>query len=112
MIDTMRARAHVNHGRWIASCPNPDCNGAEELHPWSGYQCGHTACAVTVHPETVFHCSYCRTVAAVDWPELQKRPRVENRNWFPADHEQAVKWGLPHGQTVDELRVELTERSS
>lgn len=119
MIDNTRARAHVNWGRWVATCPNRDCNNAEEIHPWPGYPCGHSMCTVSEYPERVFHCSLCRAVASIEWPsnaaelwmELGNRPRMETRNWYPAGHEHAAQWSLPHGQTVRDLAAEHAERA-
>lgn len=113
MLATLVARAYVSWGRWVASCPNPDCESAEEVHPWLGYQCGHRNCRHTGRERT-FMCSACRLVAPIEWPPnadelwsaLEERPKVENRNWFPAEHELALRWGVPHGQSVNDLRRE------
>lgn len=73
--------AYVNHGRWIAECP--DCKNAQ------------LACK-TDHR---FLCNECGNVAvdnlwrAVIWPAnvegiesmLESRPRV-NQNWVPGEH--------------------------
>ncbi len=112
MIST-RARACVNHGRWLAHCPN-GCNNAEELHPWGAYKCGHGSCSTPPYPEPMFHCSNCHTLASIDWPTdaadlwaaLLERPDERNRNWYPLGHDLAESWGLPTGQSVDDLRVE------
>lgn len=119
---TVMARAHVNWGRWIASCPNVNCNSAEEIHPWTGYECGHRACRengfARTGPDTMFCCSECRTLATVEWPRnaeaiwdaLNSRPNKEKRNWYPQDHELALRFGLPHGQTIVELAEEFGDR--
>lgn len=94
MIPTA-ARAYVNHGRWIADCPRPGCGNALKLTPHQGH----------------FGCGICATTAPVDWPAdadeiwdvLQLRPEARNRNWFPLEHELAVRARCPHGQTVAEL---------
>jgi hypothetical protein len=69
-------------------------------------------------PEQVtFHCEGpggCGMHAAVAWPEdpvriwtvLEERPVPTTRNWYPTGHPEAVRLGLPHGQTVTELREE------
>jgi hypothetical protein len=120
MISDMRAaRAHVNWGRWIATCPNPVCNNAEELHPWATYECGHRDCKLTEFPDTLFHCSECKTIAPIEWPtnahelwaELIRRPERSNRNWYPEGHELAVRWNLPNGQSVRDLEREREARS-
>jgi hypothetical protein len=101
MAVATRARAYVNWGRWVCDCPRADCNSAELLEP----------------QQATFHCSYCRALAAVDWPPdadgiwdaLARRPVPSTRNWFPAGHELALRAGLPHGQTVVDLAEENHE---
>lgn len=92
-----KARAYVNHGRWIAECP---------------YECGS---AVVLQPgEAAFHCSECLSISPVEWPlnaqdiwdALAERRLPRTRNWFPPSHDLALRAGLPHGQTPDELRTE------
>lgn len=82
--------AYANHGRWVVECP--DCRGAQ------------LACR-TDHR---FMCNECANFAigsqwrTVTWPadaaaieeELDRRPRAQNRNWFP-------------GETVASLRLEF-----
>lgn len=98
---TTRARARVNHGRWIADCPRPHCANAIRLQPG----------------QASFHCSGeggCQLVAQVEWPTdaeaiwgaLQERPVPGTRNWYPPEHGEAVRMGLPHGQSPAELRDE------
>lgn len=92
------ALAYYNHGRWIADCPE-DCGSAADLDPRRG----------------VYHCSACQCITKVIWPHnadditetLSVRPK-RNRNWYPANHLLALRFGIPHGQTVDEL-IEETE---
>jgi hypothetical protein len=102
---TERARAYVNQGRWIADCPRPHCGNAEEfLHPENGDRQG-------------FHCTNCHHIAPVEWPEnaeaitaaLAKRPVPQTRNWFPSNHELALRAGCPHGQSVADLEAETRE---
>lgn len=91
----MKTAARVNWGRWIADCPELYCNNAEELTLRQG----------------TFHCSVCQLVVTVEWPAdpdaiwsaLQERPRPATRNWYPSGHDEAVRLGLPHGQTVADL---------
>jgi hypothetical protein len=98
---TNRARAYVNHGRWIADCTRPHCANAEKLAPW----------------QATFHCSNCRQVAEVEWPGnadelwavLELRPVPQTRNWFPTGHELALRSGIPHGQSVADLEDENRE---
>lgn len=98
------ARARVNHGRWIADCPRRYCANAVKLTPG----------------QPTFHCSGgggCQMVAPVEWPAdaatiwdvLLERPVPSTRNWYPAGHVEAVRLGLPHGQTPAELRTEQAE---
>lgn len=98
---TTRARARVNHGRWIADCPRPHCVNAIRLEP----------------KQATFHCSGeggCQMVADVEWPAdaddiwqaLLERPVPGTRNWYPPGHTEAARLGLPHGQGADDLRAE------
>lgn len=96
-----RARARVNWGRWIADCPELYCNNAEDLTPG----------------QATFHCTVCRIVGPVEWPAdadgiwsaLLERPRPATRNWYPAGHDEAVRLGLPHGQSARALDDETRE---
>ncbi|MDF2711385.1 MAG: hypothetical protein K0R62_7037 [Nonomuraea muscovyensis] len=101
---TTRARARVNYGRWIADCPRPYCANAMRLTPG----------------QSAFHCGGeggCQLVAEVEWPAdavgiwaaLEVRPVPGTRNWYPDDHAEAVRLGLPHGQTAADLRDETRE---
>lgn len=97
---TNRARAYINFGRWVADCPS-DCGSALQLQPG----------------QTLFPCEECRRFAEIDWPDdpdglweaLQRRPAPRNRNWFPSGHVLALKAGLPHGQSVQDLIDETAE---
>lgn len=101
---TTRARARVNHGRWIADCPRPYCANAMRLTPG----------------QSAFHCGGeggCQLVAEVEWradadgiwAALTERPVPGTRNWYPSGHTEAVLLRLPHGQTADDLRAETAE---
>lgn len=86
-------QARVNHGRWIADCPDITCGGAEFVS----------------FTNPVFFCCACRNSAAsnnylpvvVPGPEkrhdieayLRARPKHAERNWIP-------------GETVAQLRDE------
>lgn len=95
MLTTTRARAYVNHSRWISDCPRPYCANAESLQP----------------RQATFHCTNCLLVADVEWPPnadaiwevLTARPVPQTRNWFPESHDLALASGCPHGQTVADL---------
>lgn len=97
---TNKARAYVNFGRWIADCPM-NCGSAMQLSSGQG----------------MFHCSECTFMTEVEWPSnpdeiwqaLLERPAKKNRNWFPSNHELAVRSNNPHGQTPQELRDETEE---
>lgn len=105
-----RARAYVYSGEWIADCPRP-CGNAEHLFTLSEPRNPRSP---RLAPVAEFHCSYCGHRAPVEWPRgmpgimqvLQLRPVPHNRNWYPEGHEVAVRFRLPHGQTVSELREE------
>lgn len=64
--------------------------------------------------QTAFHCGSeggCQLVAEVEWPTdpdgiweaLEVRPVPATRNWYPSGHDEAVKLGLAHGQSVADL---------
>lgn len=110
-----RARAYVYQGEWVADCPRP------------GDETGRPGCANVEFlyrpvapngPRTVpldfYICSYCGYQAMISWPRrreeivmaLSVRPVPANRNWYPKDHPVAVRFNIPHGQTVAELMAE------
>lgn len=101
MLLTTRARVYVNHGRVIADCPREHCANAEKVE----------------RGQAVFHCTNCRQVADVEWPSnldeivavLDRRPVPQTRNWFPSNHELALRSGCPHGQSVADLVAEAAE---
>lgn len=98
-----KARAYVNHGRWVAECPNQYCHNAEGLEP----------------RQAAFACTDrgCHLLAGIEWPDdpdgiweaLAERPDPATRNWFPHEHHLAVAWRVPHGQTPADLRAEAAE---
>lgn len=108
-----RARAYVYNGEWVADCPR-GCGNVEFLF-------ARIRPADPNSPRTVqlteFGCSYCKATASIDWPPnmaditavLALRPIPHTRNWYPDGHETAAKYGVPHGQSVDELRAENHE---
>ena len=111
------ARAYVYSGDWVADCPR-GCGGVEHLFDRANPR---DPLSPRVVPKTEFHCSYCKLGQAetvrIDWPPnmndimtvLMLRPVPHNRNWYPKDHDVALRYRLPHGQTVDELREENRE---
>ena len=64
-----------------------------------------------------FHCSYCGLNAPVEWAEneeeiimtLSLRPIPHTRNWYPKKHPVALKFGLPDGQSIQELVQEARD---
>jgi hypothetical protein len=40
---------------------------------------------------------------------LALRPIPQTRNWYPRDHDIALRFRIPHGQSVDDLREENAE---
>lgn len=101
MLITTQARAYVNHGRWVADCPRRGCTNARLLK----------------ERDATFHCNVCKLVASIEWPAdadaiweaLERRPVPRTRNWYPAGHELALRFGLPHGQSVQDLYDENHE---
>lgn len=110
---TSRARAWVYSGEWVADCPREGCNNTEYL-----YEQVQPGGARTVRKGS-FLCSSCRMLADIEWPPetvmegimrvLALRPIPHNRNWFPEGHSVAVRAGLPHGQSVEDLHTENVE---
>lgn len=103
------ARAYIYHGDLVADCPR-GCGNTEHLvQP-------QRPGGPRVLRSASFRCSYCELVADIEWPApdflaaamdvLMKRPIPHTRNWYPAGHEGAVRFGVEHGQTVDDLREE------
>lgn len=91
--------AYVNHGRWIAECPYDACNNALRLHGGE----------VTLLCRSEL--GGCGRESLISWPydaqgiwdALQRRPRKETRNWFPAGHPVGERFRLPMGQTPRDL---------
>lgn len=94
------AIAYVNHGRWVADCPHPDCHSAEHYQdPYNGKYGG-------LRPNA-FHCTApggCGLSYPVVWPpniaEIERwlvmRPIMTTRNWLP-------------GETIADLVLENAE---
>lgn len=107
------ARAYVYAGDWVADCPRA-CGGVEHLFNRANPRDPQSPRIVQ---KSEFHCSYCQMVTPVDWPPnmadimavLMLRPVPHTRNWYPKDHDVALRFRVPHGQTVDELRAENRE---
>ncbi|HSE08466.1 MAG TPA: hypothetical protein VLB29_07355 [Nocardioidaceae bacterium] len=109
-----RARAYVYCGDWVADCPRA-CGNVEHCY-------ARTNPRDPAGPRVVqlpsFHCSYCKLGSAetvlIDWPPnmagimavLMLRPIPHTRNWYPASHDTALKYRIPHGQSIEDLRAE------
>jgi hypothetical protein len=114
LITLPRARAYVYAGDWVADCPRQGCGNVEHLFDRSNPAV--PASARTVR-KTGFFCTYCRLVAEIEWARdeadimavLGLRPVPHNRNWYPADHETALRFNIAHGQSVQDLRHENAE---
>ncbi|MER7488710.1 hypothetical protein ABTY20_22955 [Streptomyces sp. NPDC126497] len=106
------ARAYVYGGEWVADCPRAGaepgragCGNVEFLYRPSRLR-GPRDVEVDF-----FLCSYCGMQAPVSWPDdrhallavLARRPVPNTRNWYPSDHPVALRFGLPHGQSVADL---------
>ncbi len=109
------ARAYVYCGEWVADCPRP---GPEPGRPGcANVEFLHTPSRMNGPRDTerpFYLCSYCGMQAKIVWPRrreeimmaLSVRPVPDNRNWYPADHPVAVRFRLPHGQSVADLMEE------
>lgn len=105
-----KARAYVYSGDWVADCPRA-CGNVEHLYARANPS-NPASPRIVQMPE--FHCSYCKLTAPIDWPPnladitavLALRPIPHTRNWYPKDHNTALKYRVPHGQSIDDLRAE------
>ncbi len=92
-----RATAYHNWGRWVADCPNIECENAEDVAGRTFF-CGCQGSPVCGHSQP------CRTISEIVWPDdietinhvLSVRPVPSNRNWVP-------------GETLEDLRKENAE---
>lgn len=112
-IVTVRARAYVYAGMWVAECPRV-CGNVEALFDLANPADPRSA---RTRRKNLFLCSYCAMLAEIDWADgeedimavLDRRPIPHNRNWYPVDHRIALEAGLPHGQTIADLEAENRE---
>lgn len=109
------ARAYVYCGEWVADCPRPGpepgrpgCANVEFLHRPAAPN------GPRVLQLDFYICSYCGFQAMISWPRrkedimlaLAVRPVPDNRNWYPRDHPVAIRFRIPHGQSVAQLLEE------
>lgn len=102
--------AYVYGGDWVADCGREGCANVEHLFTPARPN------GLRILRRPFFACSYCGYQSEITWPGdslqaeimsvLMKRPIPSTRNWYPADHPTAVKFGIPHGQSTDDLRAE------
>ncbi|MDJ1137931.1 hypothetical protein [Streptomyces iconiensis] len=105
------ARAYVYSGDWVADCPRPGCANTEHVYGRLNRRDPRSPRVVQL---PAFSCSYCHMDAIIDWPQhmteimavLALRPVPSTRNWYPEQHETAVRFGIPHGQSAQQLRDE------
>lgn len=105
------ARAYVYGGDWVADCPRDGCGNVEHLYRPSRRGGPRDL------EQPFYACSYCGMEAEVSWPDdrygilsvLARRPVPSTRNWYPADHPVAIRFSLPHGQSVRDLLGENEE---
>jgi hypothetical protein len=115
LLVTSRARAYIYSGDWVADCPREGCGNVE-------YLCDQENPLNPASPRTrrrsQFLCSNCKYFTSdIEWPAngaelmevLAVRPIPGTRNWYPRDHSVAVRAGIPHGQSVADLRDENAE---
>lgn len=106
-----KARAYIYCGEWVGDCPRDDsggCSNVEFLFEPVALN------GPRVKPKSFFICSHCGFQAEITWPRmmaelmavLMLRPVPDNRNWYPPNHPVALRFKLPHGQSVRDLMDE------
>ena len=102
---TAQVLAYVNHGRWLADCP--ECRTGLQLprgdfvSPTLATRIGGPVIQVKpkwVLPTSNAECSVCDLPVKVMWPKdvdlidaaLEVRPRLTNRNWRPGESVQGL----------------------
>lgn len=115
-MSTVKARAYIYSGQWVADCPRPDCTNVEFLFGlhWVNRPAGRDN--PRDNRKQRFLCSECALVAEIDWPSesfmasamavLNRRPVPGTRNWYPQEHPVALAFRVPHGESVADLRAE------
>lgn len=112
----METQAYLYSGEWVADCPRPDCSGAEFLFDATFPMLPAGPGNPRNIRKGVFACTNCQQLASIAWPAesfmdqarelLALRPVPSTRNWYPADHPGALRFRIPHGQSLEELREE------
>lgn len=113
-VITALARAYVYAGDWVADCPRDGCYSTEHLFARSNPASPRAPRVVQLGS---FACSNCRLQAAIEWPPdlagitevLMLRPVPQTRNWYPSGHDVALRFSIPHGQSIAGLREENAE---
>lgn len=82
----MRIKAYVNHGRWVAECPDVGCRGAELVKPGVPFVCGSCHRSDFLKKGNGKEYGHKHSVQFPAWKEtieriLAVRP-TENRNWW------------------------------
>ena len=77
--------AYVNHGRWVADCPQPGCTGAMMVTEQQPMHCGNRDCGGG--PWTVAFPAERQQIEVL----LLLRPVDRNRNWRPGESLAALR---------------------
>ncbi len=102
-----KALAYVNHGRFVADCPEPGCFDARAVyHPATGVRQTEDVCA-NGHPFQIVMPPAGLEAQIV--AELAKRPNPADQGWYTAGHVRAELAGFPTGQSVADLQAETRE---
>jgi hypothetical protein len=110
---TPRTQAYIYGGEWVGDCPREGCANVEYL--WEALRIN----GPRIRPKAFYLCSHCGMQAEIEWPPvdfqtaamdvLMKRPLPDTRNWYPKDHDVAVRFRIPHGQSIADLKAENEE---
>jgi len=106
-LPTDVAVAYVNHGRWVADCPDQECHGAEDTLP------SPITGVIGLNRHRMI-CTNCGRTWPVEWPMtadmivavLMQRPRKDNRHWWPWESvEDLLVENMTHGFGVPDKAV-------
>ena len=97
---------YVNHGRWVANCPEPACNGGIAIDPEMGFAACLDCCT------TFTRFAFLQDPLKVD-AALAERREV-NRNWLPTETVQGLtnETALRTGLAADDAAFGLSIGSS